>query len=53
MREQVPSEIIDFLHGRISSSMFMRFYYKPFLQEIRAKVIKAVAPLEQEIMNYL
>ena len=52
LREHVPSEIIDLLHGRINSSIFLRFYYKPFLQEIRDKVMKAIAPLEKEILSH-
>lgn len=35
----MPSEIIDILKGRISSSIFLKFYYKPFLKEIRGKVM--------------
>ena len=48
----IPSEVIDILQGRISSSIFLRFYYKPFLKEIRNKVIKAIKPLEQNILSY-
>jgi len=53
LREHVPSEVIDLLHGRIGSSIFLRFYYKPFLQEIREKVMKALASLEREILDLL
>jgi hypothetical protein len=49
----IPSEVIDILQGRISSSIFIRFYYKPFLQEIRQKVMVALAPLKKQILEYL
>ena len=48
----IPSEVIDILQGRINSSIFLRFYYKPFLKEIREKVMEAIRPLEQEILSY-
>lgn len=49
----IPSDVVDILQGRINSSIFMRFYYKPFLREIREKAMKAIAPLEKEILSLL
>jgi len=48
----IPSEFIDILQGRISSSIFLRFYYKPLLQQMRNQVMEAITPLEQEILRY-
>ncbi len=48
----IPSEVIDILQGRINSSIFLRFYYKPFLREIRDKVMEAIRPLERQILRY-
>ena len=53
LRNFVPHEIVDLLQGRISQSIFLRFYYKPFLQDIRTKTIKGIAPLQQELMSLL
>ena len=49
----IPSEVIDILQGRISSSIFLRFYYKPFLKEIREKVMVAIEPLEKKVLRLL
>jgi len=47
----IPSEIIDIVQGRISSSIFLRFYYRPFLKETRHKVMNALGPLERELLS--
>jgi hypothetical protein len=53
LRNNLPQELIDILQGRVSQSVFLRFYYKPFLQEIRAKALQSVNPLEKELLALL
>lgn len=53
LRNYLPHEIIDLLQGRVSQSVFLRFYYKPFLQDIRAKVLKGIEPLQTELFELL
>jgi len=49
----VPAEVIDLLQGRIGQSIFMRFYYKPFLQEMKTKTLEAIKPLQEELLSIL
>lgn len=53
LREVLPTEAIDLLEGRISSSMFARHYYKPFLSDIRNKVVKLIEPMQLELLHIL
>ena len=48
---RVPREIIDLLEGRIGQSIFLRFYYKPILQQTRTQVLRAIKPLQKELME--
>jgi len=50
LRDYLPQEMIDLIQGRVSQSVFLRFYYKPFLLDIREKVLKAITPLQKELM---
>ncbi|MFH0748945.1 MAG: integrase [Candidatus Bathyarchaeota archaeon] len=45
LREHMPQELVDLLQGRVSQSVFLRFYYKPLLSDVREKVLKAITPL--------
>ena len=49
----LPSELIDILQGRVSSSIFIKFYYKPLLMEMRNKVMSSIEPLEKELLSLL
>jgi len=40
LRENLPTEAIDLLQGRINQSIFLRYYYKPFLKDIRDRALK-------------
>jgi intergrase/recombinase len=51
LREHLPTEVIDLLHGRVSESVFLRNYYKPFLREIQQRTMKALQPLQLELLN--
>jgi integrase len=53
LRKHLPPELIDILQGRVSESVFLRFYYKPFLQEIREKSLKSIEPLQRELLTIL
>ncbi len=53
LREYLPTEAIDLLQGRINQSVFLRYYYKPFLQDIREKTLKGIEPLQQELLEIL
>lgn len=53
LRNNLPQELIDILHGRVSQSVFLRFYYKPFLKEIRENSLKSIEPLEKELLATL
>ena len=53
LRDYIPKEAIDLLQGRISQGIFMKFYYKPFLQQIRQKSMKALLPLQNELLSIL
>lgn len=47
----IPKELVDLLHGRISQSIFIKFYYKPFLLDVKNKSLKALKPLEKELLK--
>jgi len=52
LREKgIPQEIIDLLQGRIGQSVFMRHYYKPYLNEVKTKVLKAIRPMVSELLS--
>ena len=53
LRSHLPKDLIDLLHGRISESVFLRFYYKPFLQNIRTKTLEGIEPLQTELLRIL
>jgi len=46
----IPQEIIDLLQGRISQSIFMRHYYKPYMREVKTKVLKAIEPIASDLL---
>ena len=47
----IPRESIDFLQGRVGQSVFMMYYYKPYLLELREKVQNALKPIEKRILK--
>jgi intergrase/recombinase len=53
LREYSPTEAIDLLQGRINQSVFLRYYYKPFLQDIKEKTLKGIEPLQKELLAIL
>jgi intergrase/recombinase len=53
LRSQLPQELIDLLQGRISQTVFMKFYYRPLLEDTRNKTLRAIEPLEKELIDIL
>ncbi|MCJ7635579.1 hypothetical protein MUP77_24715 [Candidatus Bathyarchaeota archaeon] len=50
LRNQLDREVIDLLQGRVGESIFVKFYYRPVLIQIREKTIMALEPLENELL---
>ena len=49
----IPRESIDLMQGRISQNVFMMYYYKPYLIQLKEKVREALKPLETKILKIL
>ena len=47
----IPKESVDLIQGRISKDVFTRFYYKPYLHQLKEKVLETIKPLEQKFLN--
>lgn len=53
LRNCLPQELIDLLQGRIGQTVFMKFYYKPLLLDIQQKTIKALQPLQEQLLQII
>jgi len=53
LRNYLPQELIDLLQGRIGQSVFMKFYYKPLLLDTQQKTIKALQPLQEQLLQII
>jgi len=53
LRNHLPQELIDLLQGRISQTVFMKFYYKPLLLDIQQKTIKALQSIQSELLSQI
>jgi intergrase/recombinase len=53
LRNDLPQELVDLLQGRISQTVFMKFYYKPLLKDIQQKTIRAIQPLQSELLTQM
>jgi hypothetical protein len=51
LRNNLPEELVDLLQGRISQTVFMKFYYKPLLLDTKEKTIKALQPIQEELLS--
>ena len=51
LREHLPTEAIDLLQGRVSQSIFVRYYYNPVFKQLREKTINAIKPLQDELLT--
>ncbi|MEM3714327.1 MAG: integrase [Nitrososphaeria archaeon] len=46
----IPKESIDFIQGRISKDVFVRFYYKPHIIQLKKQVLEVIAQLEDQLL---
>jgi hypothetical protein len=53
LREHVPREVVDLLQGRIGESVFLRYYYEPFLKPIKKTVLTVLHPFTERLMGAL
>ena len=53
LRNSLPQELVDLLQGRISQSIFMKFYYKPLLLDTQQKTVKALNPIQIELLSLI
>jgi intergrase/recombinase len=53
LRNYLPQELVDLLQGRISQTIFMKFYYKPLLLDTQQKTIKALQPIQTELLSLI
>ena len=53
LRNDLPQELVDLLQGRISQTVFMKFYYKPLLKDIQQKTIRALQTLQMELLSQI
>jgi len=47
----IPGEAVDLLQGRVSKSLFARFYYKPLLDSLKTRVLQTLHPLEVRLLG--
>jgi len=45
----IPREAIDLLQGRVSQNIFMMHYYKPYLKELRTRVLEAIRSIKERL----
>jgi hypothetical protein len=50
LRNCLPQELVDLLQGRISQTVFMKFYYKPLLLDVQQKTIKAKLQTQSDLL---
>jgi len=50
LRENLPQELVDLVQGRVSQTVFLRFYYRPILEKVRENIFKSIKPLEDELL---
>jgi intergrase/recombinase len=51
LRNDLPQELVDLLQGRISQTVFMKFYYKPLLKDVQQKIVRALQLLQLELLS--
>jgi len=52
LRNSLPQELVDLLQGRISQTVFMKFYYKPLLLDTQQKTIKALQSIPRRTPSF-
>jgi intergrase/recombinase len=53
LRNYLPQELVDLLQGRISQTVFMKFYYKPLLLDTQQKTIKSLQQTQSELLSLI
>jgi hypothetical protein len=53
LRAHLDREMVDLLQGRVDGSVFVKHYYRPFIREVRDRVLAATALLEAELLRLL
>jgi hypothetical protein len=53
LRNYLPQELVDLLQGRISQTLFMKFYYRPLLLDTQQKTIKALQPIQADLFSLI
>jgi intergrase/recombinase len=51
LRTSLPQELVDLLQGRVSQTVFMKFYYRPLLEDARNKTLTSLQPLQDELIE--
>ncbi|MCW4024538.1 MAG: hypothetical protein NWF01_05835 [Candidatus Bathyarchaeota archaeon] len=53
LRNCLPQELVDLLQGRISQTVFMKFYYKPLLLDTQQKAVAVLKPMQKQLLRIL
>ena len=48
-QKNIPKESIDLIQGRIPRDVFVRFYYKPNILQLKNQVLEAIKTLENQL----
>jgi intergrase/recombinase len=51
LRTNLPQELVDLLQGRVSQTVFMKFYYRPLLEDARNKTLTSLQTLQNELIE--
>jgi len=49
-QKNIPKESIDLIQGRIAKDIFVRFYYKPHVLQLKNQVLNTIKPLENQLL---
>jgi intergrase/recombinase len=53
LRTELPQELVDLLQGRISQSVFFKFYYRQLLWDVQQRTVKSIEPMQTELLSLL
>jgi hypothetical protein len=53
LRTELPQELVDLMQGRISQSVFFKFYYRPLLLDVQQRTVKTIEPMKTELLSLL
>ena len=53
MTKYLKDNEIDFVHGRVTSNVFMRNYFNPSLiSDLKERALQAIDEIQEKIANY-